>query len=98
MSPTVRATVQLGAPVITKATLRSHVLTVDFKGAKGAGAKQSYTLSTCSNAAMTKGCVVRQYYRSGRGIAGITGTIQYIRIAAVASKGYLASASSVVKV
>lgn len=97
VSGTVRATVQLGAPKVTRAALHGHVLSVAFTGARYAARSQSYTLTACANAALTKGCVVRQYYRSGKGVAGLTATAYYVRITAVASVGYLAAASSIVK-
>ncbi|HEV3212748.1 MAG TPA: hypothetical protein VGZ03_05055 [Acidimicrobiales bacterium] len=97
VSRAVRATVQLAAPKVTKATLSHGVLVVRFTGAAGAPSSQRYTLQACANSAMSSRCVVRTGYRSGTGVAGLTAAAYYVRIVATASAGFLAAASSVVR-
>ena len=96
LSGIVRATVQLGAPKVMAATVTRGTLRVTYRPAPYAARSQSYTLTACQNAALTKGCVVRQYYRSGKGVTGFGSTTTYVRITAVASVGYLAARSAVV--
>ena len=96
-SVAVRATVQLGSPTISRAALARGVLTVRYRGARGAPATQRYTLVACTNAAMTKGCVRRQHVRSGEGVTGVGAAARYLRVIATASSGFLAARSAVVR-
>jgi hypothetical protein len=97
VSGAVRATVQLRAPRISRATLARGVLTVTYRAARGASVSQRYALEACTNAAMTKGCVVRRDVRSGERIAGVGSVARYVRIIAAASTGFLAARSAVVR-
>ncbi|HEV3327947.1 MAG TPA: hypothetical protein VGZ33_00980 [Acidimicrobiales bacterium] len=97
VSGAVRATVQLRAPTISRATLTRGVLAVTYRAAKGASRSQRYTLAACTNAAMTKGCVVRRDVRSGERVAGVGPGARYVRIIAAASSGFLAARSAVVR-
>ena len=96
VSAAVRATVQLGVPTITAATLARGLLAVRFAASTGAPAAQAYRLTACQNAALTVGCVVRATYRSGQGVS-VAGAGYYVRVTAIASAGFLAASSRVVR-
>jgi hypothetical protein len=96
-SGAVHATIQLGAPTITRARRDGGALAVTFRPSKGASTAQRYTLWTCVNAAMTKGCSEHARYRSGEGLAGLGRLPRFARVVAAASNGRLGAASRVVR-
>jgi hypothetical protein len=92
VSAVVHATVQLKAPAITSATLSGGIVTVGFEAPSNRASGQHYTLLACRNAAMTSGCAATGSYRSGESVS-FKGSACFVRVTALASSGYLASAS-----
>lgn len=98
-SPAKLATIQLsaasslsGSPSATTA----GVIDVTFTAPSNAPSNQSYSAVTCTNIAMSSGCVSVSSIYSGAQIAGLTaGTTYYFTIGALASNGYLSSTSAV---
>ena len=90
------ASVRLRAPVITKLTTTSTTLRITFSGSSNGPKAQAYTARACLNAAMTTGCVTQSHYRSAAIFTGVHKAKYYVQIFAVASSGYLPSASKIV--
>jgi hypothetical protein len=96
------ATAQLVAP--TNVTLAygsvAGSIAVTYTGSSNAPGGQTYTVTACTNAAMTTGCVTSANLASGANLTGLAylqgspGTAYYVTVAANASPGYLASAPS----
>ena len=92
------ATVQLSAPSITSFGSPSghKKIIVNFTGSANGPGGQTYTLTACTNALMTVGCVTNAAYTSGSTQGGLQqSTLYYVTITANASSGYLASSPSV---
>ncbi len=92
----VPATLQLTAPVVEHATLRAGTLRVTFTGPAVHPHGQRWALRACANAAMTQGCVAVKPFVSG-GAASFAGTTCFVEVTALASPGYLAATSKVVR-
>jgi len=98
-SPAKLATVQLspaislsGSPSLSTA----GVIDVSFSAPSNAPSNQAYSAKTCTNVAMSTGCVSAPSIYSGAQITGLTpGTSYYFTISALASNGYLTSTSAV---
>ena len=91
-------TSQLNAPtglVTAPSTTTAGAVTATFTNSTGT-APASYTATSCTNAAMTTGCVTQTSYASGAQLTGLTaGTNYYVTITAVAPAGYVAATTSV---
>jgi hypothetical protein len=92
VSGVVHATVQLKAPVVTSATLSGGDVTVGFSAPSNRPPGQRYALLACKNAAMSSGCVQTSSYKAGESVP-FKGSTCFVRVTALASSGYLASAS-----
>ncbi len=92
------ATVQLNTPsisAVSPSATTAGALTVTFSGSSNAPGGQTYTVTVCTNAAMTTGCVTSASYTSGSQLTGLTaGTNYYATITANASSGYLAATTA----
>ena len=92
----IAATTQLNVPLITGVTGGSTTLTVTFTTSAGAPGGQSYSATSCTNAAMTTGCATVANFASGSQLTGlVSGTTYYLTVTANASSGYLAGVSTV---
>jgi hypothetical protein len=84
-----------GAPSVASSSTTAGAVTVTFAAPSGT-APASYTVTVCTNAAMTSGCTSVASYTSGGQVPGLTqGTAYYAQVAAVPPAGYLASTSTV---
>lgn len=101
-TPPVMATVQLGTASsvsVSSSQTQTGALTVTFTGPANAPSGQAYSVTGCTNSAMTSGCVTQSSYTSGSQFTGLTsGMSYYVTVTALASNtpttGYLASTSS----
>jgi type II secretory pathway pseudopilin PulG len=98
-STSVMATVQLTIPTnvsVVPSTNTAGALGVTFTAPSNAPGGQNYSVTICSNGAMTANCVTQSNYVSGAQITGFgAGTNYFATITALASAGYLSSTSAV---
>jgi hypothetical protein len=75
-------------------------LKVTFTGSSNAPGGQTYTVTTCTNSAMTAACSTNAAFTSGSNFTGLAyttgsaGTTYYVTVKANSSTGYLASATT----
>ena len=96
------ATTQLNAPTgvsLAYGTVAGSIA-VTYTASSNAPGGQTYTVTACTNAGMTTGCVSNANLASGANLTGLAyaqgsaGTAYYVTVTANASTGYLASAPS----
>jgi hypothetical protein len=102
VSPATLATVQLAAPTRIGAGYGTVAgsLAVTFSAPGTTAPGQTYTVTACTDGAMTANCVSNGTYTSGGNLTGLAfspgsaGTLYYVQVVANASPGYLASSPS----
>ncbi|HEV3213450.1 MAG TPA: hypothetical protein VGZ03_08665 [Acidimicrobiales bacterium] len=96
------ATTQLAAPTgvsLAYGTVAGSIA-VSYTGSSNAAGGQTYTVTACTNAGMTTGCVSNANLASGANLTGLAyvqgsaGTAYYVTVTANGSSGYLVSAPS----
>jgi len=96
------ATVQLTAPSAITLAFGSSAggMNVTFTGSSNAPTGQTYTVTACTNAGMTTGCVTNSNFTSGGQYSGLAftvgspGSTYFVQVVANASSGYLVSPAS----
>jgi prepilin-type N-terminal cleavage/methylation domain-containing protein len=93
------ATTQLATPtsvvVAAGTSTSSGSLTVSFSPASNAPSGQTYTVTACTDTAMTQGCVTTPNFITGSQVTGLThATTYYVTVTAGASPGYLAATTT----
>jgi len=91
--------VMLDTPAVTAVSTSvgpSGALNISYTGSANAPGGQSYTVTACTDFAMSLGCVAHVGFTSGSDLLGLSpGTNYYVTITATASTGYVAATSPV---